>query len=237
MARSSRVAPVLRVALLLCALSACAAGGSFRPPAVPLFTQSPLVNVWSKGTRLAEAAPSSWSDVNDVDFFSAVRVDGASFVLMGSPTPAWANGSLGVAPQVGPAAVEATTTTYMFAVGGVSLALSFKSPLLAGDDWDLLSRPAHYAAITAAATDGAAHEVAWYFDITATVVVSDAGALVAWQRLPVPGAPGVAALQVRAWRYACPYAGAARLMRPDWRTVAARGAAGRRGAGAALEHG
>jgi hypothetical protein len=82
--------------------------------------------------------------------------------------------------------------------GPVALQLNFTSPLLAGADWDLLSRPAHYVTLTASSSDGGAHSVSWYFDVTATIVVSDASVLVAWQRLPVSGQPSVAALQVGA---------------------------------------
>jgi hypothetical protein len=112
---------LLRVFILIL-VAAAALGASpvpgFRAPAVPLVTQSPLVNAWSKATGLAEGNPSSWSATEDVDFFSAVRVDGAAYVLMGSTSPRWANGStLVAATQAGPAVVRATTTSYTFTAG------------------------------------------------------------------------------------------------------------------------
>lgn len=110
----------------------------FRPPSVPLFMQSPLVNVWSPADHLYDTSPTQWTGLNQ-DFFSAIRVDGVPYLLMGSPSVSWSTGNLQTATQTS-LNVYATQTKYTFNAGAVSLAMTFTSPLIT-DDWELLSRP------------------------------------------------------------------------------------------------
>lgn len=64
--------------------------------------------------------------------------------------------------------------------------MTFTSPQIM-DDYELLSRPAHYVTFDAASADGAAHSVSTYFDINGNVVVRDPSVLVTWARTPVTG--------------------------------------------------
>ena len=170
-------------ALQLASLAAAASPTpGFRPPAVPLFTQSPIFNVWSRADSLNGAVPSHWTG-HAIEAAAMVRVDGKAFLLMGDAAAA---GAPPAATQVGPAVVRATQTLYTFAAGPVSVTLSFVSPLITSD-LDILSRPAHYVTFTAASTDGAAHTVQAYFDMTGELVVRDPAALVAWRRTAVTG--------------------------------------------------
>lgn len=84
---------------------------------------------------------------------------------MGSPTQDW--GTLTPANQTS-VTVWSTQTVYSFTAGGVALNMTFTSPLIT-DNWELLSRPAHYVTFSAAAADGADHAVKVYFDITGNV--------------------------------------------------------------------
>jgi len=173
-----------RAASLVCvSLSALASASSpiasFRAPATPLLSQSPLVNVFSRTTQLNAGGASQWTGA-DVDMWSGVRVDGAFFQLLGAPAPGAA-----AAAQTA-AAVWATQTKFSFAAGPVALNLTFTSPLIA-TDLELYSRPAHYVTLDAAATDGAAHDVAWYFDASPRLVMQDDAALVAFSRVPLAG--------------------------------------------------
>jgi hypothetical protein len=179
------------MARTLAAAAALAAGAhaaapipGFRPPAVPLLMQSPEVNVWSRFDHLYDGTTTHWEG-GDLNFFSAVRVDGTSYLLMGNPSPTWAKGALTPAAQKS-VTVWATQTLYQFTAGAVAVNVTFTSPLLM-DDWELLSRPAHYVTFDTAATDGGSHAVQVYFDVNANVVVRDGSTLVSWARMPVTG--------------------------------------------------
>ena len=83
----------MRLALLAAAVAmVCAARPAagaaplpgFRPPAVPLLTQSPLINVWSRADALNGAMPSHWTGAGQ-DLVAMARVDGAACLLMGQP--------------------------------------------------------------------------------------------------------------------------------------------------------
>lgn len=177
----------LLIALAALAASAHAASPlpGFRPPSVPIVTGSPFINVWSPSHHLYDLAPRQWSGGDDF-FFSAARVDGTAYLLMGNPSPDWAkSGALQTATQTN-VAVFATQTVYSFSAGPIALNLTFTSPLLT-EDWELLSRPAHYITYDVIATDAGSHSVQLYFDSTANPVVTDPTALVAWSRLPITG--------------------------------------------------
>lgn len=156
--------PLARVAAaaLLTAATAAPLPG-FRPPAVPLFVQSPEISLWSRGDNLNDVDVSHWTGAS-VDMFAAVRVDGAPYLLLGNPSPAWHAGGLQTATQLAPAAVWATQTKAAFTAGAVSLNLTFTTPLLT-ENWDLLSRPASYVTMDVASADGAEHAVELYFDV------------------------------------------------------------------------
>jgi hypothetical protein len=163
----------------------------FRPPAVPLISQSPLINVFSMGDLLNGDAPQQWTH-NSVDMFAAATVDGTPYLLMGSPTPAWSPKTpLSAATQTGFAVVMATQSRYAFTAGPVAINLTFTSPQIAVD-YDLMSRPAHYVTFDVAATDGASHAVSFYFDVSPRLVMTDGSALVSFSRVPLAGAEALA---------------------------------------------
>lgn len=181
------------MSLILATLLATAAATSpipgFRPPAVPILAQSPLINVFSPFDTLNEGDVTHWTG-NNADWFSGIRVDGAFYLLLGNPAPSWSAAPLQRAAQVG-VAVFATQTVYSFTAGPVALNLTFTSPQIP-TDFDLMSRPSHYVTADVAATDGATHAVQLYFDVTPRLVIEDAGADVAFGTVAV--APGAEAL-------------------------------------------
>ena len=153
-----------------------------------MILQSPLINVWSRSDTLYSSVPTQWSSPSAaLDFFSALRVDGKPYLLMGAAShEAWAPG--GVLPTAVQSSVTvwSTQTVYTFIAGAVAVNLTFTSPLLT-HDLELLSRPAHYVTLGVRAIDGGVHSVQWYFDLTGNTVVRDPSALIDWSRVSVAG--------------------------------------------------
>jgi hypothetical protein len=168
--------------------AAWAVHATLRPPSVPLLLQSPEINVWSNSDTLQSSVATRWEG-STADWVGIARVNGQSFLLMGSPSPPWSVTPLQIATQTS-LSVRSTRTFYTFKASCALINLTFTSPLLL-DDWDLLSRPAHY--VTASATSDAAPpcRVQIYFDITAQVVVREESTSVQWSRVTLdPSAHG-----------------------------------------------
>ena len=183
-----------RSLLLLAALANVGATSpikGFRPPAVPLLVQSPEVSLWSYADNLNDADPVFWTGAK-LPFFGGVRVDGVPYLLMGSPSTTWSGSALTKARQTG-VAVWSTQTRYTFLAGPMAVYLTFTTPMITSD-WELLSRPAHYVTFDVASTDGAAHSVSTYFDVTADIVVRDSTVDVSWGRSAVTGGGVVGAV-------------------------------------------
>ena len=109
-----------------------------------------------------------------------IRVDGKPLRFMGSAEE--------VAVQATQVSldVRATQTIYRFKAAGVSLTVTFTSPLIA-DDLELVSRPASYITFGAASTDGKPHSVQLYFDATGEWAVNRPSQEVEWQRADATG--------------------------------------------------
>jgi Domain of unknown function (DUF5127)/Domain of unknown function (DUF4965)/Domain of unknown function (DUF4964) len=179
--------------ILLAAAAGSASALVFRPPAVPLITQSPLFSSWSRADYLYQTTPSLWTG-DAQDWCAAARVDGTAFGLIGS-----CGDGLQPAQQLEYASVRATQTVAYFKAGPVFLNLTFTSPLLL-NDWDLLSRPAHYITASVSSADGAAHSVQFYIDMTGWLVAND-DVQFTWNRSVVPsitGGPSAMALSLGA---------------------------------------
>ncbi|GHE39222.1 glutaminase [Sphingobacterium griseoflavum] len=78
-------------------------------------------------------------------------------------------GDVAVAQQTG-VQVHATQTFYTFACGGVSLQVTFTSPLLM-DNLDLLARPVSYISYKAVANDGKQHQVKVHQEVSSDIAV------------------------------------------------------------------
>src|ERR1041384_4073521 len=91
--------PMIRALGLLSAVSLMAACGGappspaplnvdlpmFRSSAVPLFVQTPYLNTWLCGDRLADEAPKLWNGQIQ-GMVGMIKIDGQAFRFMGLPT-------------------------------------------------------------------------------------------------------------------------------------------------------
>ena len=171
----------MRLAFLLVCL-ACTACGSLRPPSVPLLLQSPEINLWSNADSLQSAVPTRWEG-SAADWVAMARVNEQSFLLMGTPSPPWTALPLQIATQTS-VTVRSTRTIYTFTAARARINITFTSPLLL-DDWELLSRPAHYVTVSVASDGSSPCDVQIYFDVTAQVVVRDASTSVQFFRVDI----------------------------------------------------
>ncbi|HEX8141156.1 MAG TPA: DUF4965 domain-containing protein [Pyrinomonadaceae bacterium] len=173
--------PKARIATAICLLLTVALTGfaqqatTLRPPAVPLVTHDPYFSVWSMADNLADDRTRHWTGAFH-GMVGMIRIDGKPYRFMGqsySPLPA-------AMKQTG-VEVFPTRTIYQFEADGVSLGLTFMSPLLP-DDLDLMSRPVTYLTWDARAIDGRTHQVSLYFDCTAEWAVNTPDQKVIWSR-------------------------------------------------------
>ena len=172
--RSARSVHNLRVAALLALALAQSAAAPIRPPAVPLVAHDPYFSVWSFADRLNEDPTRHWTG-KDQPLTSLVRIDGKAYRLMGKGPDA-----VPALPQTG-LRVTPTQTRYSFAGEGVTVDLTFTTPVLP-DDVEVLSRPATYLTWRAASRDGKPHGVTVYFGASAVLTVNDPKQAVVWGR-------------------------------------------------------
>lgn len=161
---------------------------AFRPPALPLLSQSPLINTYSKYDKLNEGSATHWTGDN-VTLTSYARVDGVTYILLGEPS--FSFGNVSVAEQTS-LITWATQTVATFTAGSVTLKMTFTSPKIISDsllDWELFSRPAHYITWDVSALDKRVHDVQVYFDVGGDLVANNPQSLMKWERTPVTG-PG-----------------------------------------------
>ena len=148
-----------------------------RAPATPLITHDPYFSTWSVTDRLTDTWPQHWTGYIR-GLGGMARIDGKLWKWIG---PAKSDAMEQTACEIYP-----TRTVYRFEAGGVELAVTFVSPLLA-DDLDVLSRPVSYVLFHARATDGKAHRVQVYFDIGAEWATDHFDQPVIWMRHRIHG--------------------------------------------------
>lgn len=145
-----------------------------RPPAVPLIVRSPYVSTWQTST----VAPGTWSTFwngNIKALTGIARVDGTSYIFFGAPGGI---GSVQTATQV-QLEVTSTQSRYVFRAGAVLIYLNFLSPVEATDQ-QRLSMPFGYIFAQAQSTDGNAHTVSLYFDISGEWAHGTSSTLINW---------------------------------------------------------
>ena len=163
------------IVLLFFAVSLAWGQPALRPPAVPLISCDPYFSVWSFSDSLTADWPRHWTGSVQA-FVSMIRIDGETFRLMGpSPhdIPALHQELMNVTP---------TSTSYLFEGHGVTVRMSFLTPLLP-KSLDILSRPVTYLTWDVLSSDGQAHVVSLYIDNTAEIAVNTSGEKVVWSRL------------------------------------------------------
>ena len=169
----SKYALALLVAVVWLAAAPARAAEAFQPRAVPLVTTDPYFSIWSFADRLTDDFTRHWTGTPQ-SLESMVRIDGASYRLMGKSPGEEA------LPQVG-LAVFPTRTVYDFEGAGVHVKLTFLTPLLP-KDLDVLSRPVAYLIWEARAVDGRTHAVSIYYANSAQLVVNTEDQAVVWSR-------------------------------------------------------
>ena len=148
------------------------------PPAAPLVTRGPYLNVWLKNSSgiLPGTWPQHW-DGTIKAMTGIAFIDGQSYLFLGAPstTPA-------IAHTMTQTSLTTTATQSIFALtgGGVKLTVDFLSPVEA-TDLKRLSMPLTDVSVTAVSADGATHSVSVYFDISAEWASGNETAYVNWK--------------------------------------------------------
>ncbi len=167
--RRKAVSSIPRALLLsltaLTAVGASARAQTFtplRPPAAPLITRGPYLNVWLRNNT--GIAPRTWPqhwDGSVKAITGIANIDGTPYLFLGAPgTPAIPKTMTQTSLQT-----TATQSIFTFNAGGVNLTVDFLSPVEA-KDIRRLSIPLSDIVTTAKSSDGATHNVTVYFDIS-----------------------------------------------------------------------
>jgi hypothetical protein len=159
--------------------STAAAASTFsplRPPATPLAVRSPYLTTWLAGDNLAGTWPTFWNG-RVTALCGIARIDGTPYVFLGSP--ALPGGpALSTMTQT---SLQLTATRSIFTLtgGGVTLTVTFFSPVELGD----LKRqcvPLSYVSVQAASADGGSHTVDVHLDASAEWVHGSNSTQVTW---------------------------------------------------------
>ncbi|HVE39209.1 MAG TPA: DUF5127 domain-containing protein [Planctomycetota bacterium] len=145
----------------------------FRVPAVPLFVQTPYLNTWLCGDRLADEAPKLWNG-QVKGMAGMLKIDGKGYRFLGlpsSPLPALKQDSVRVLP---------TRTIFEFSQEDVRLRLEFLSPT-DPRDLRLLSLPV--GLLRAEVSAEKPRSVQLYFDVTGEWAVGSSDRRITWDGL------------------------------------------------------
>jgi hypothetical protein len=155
-----------------------------RPPAVPLVVRSPYLSTWLAADNLPGTWPTFWTG-RITAMTGLATIDGTPFLFLGSPAsptafpfPTLRQLSL---------TVTATKSEFVLAQAGVELTVTFLSPVTPGD-LKRQSQPLSYVSVVARATDGKAHQVGVYFDISGEWASGDSGKQITWDQETTSGA-------------------------------------------------
>lgn len=155
-----------------------------RPPAVPLVVRGPYVNTW----QFSDSAPGTWPTfwTGGVKAITGMaRIDGTAYAFFGAPP------SSIVSQQMTQTQLEImpTQSRYVFQAGGVTLYLTFLSPVEA-TDIQRLSMPLGYLSAQVQSNDGNSHSVSLYFDISGEWAHGTSSTLISWQQQQVAHSGG-----------------------------------------------
>jgi hypothetical protein len=145
----------------------------FRAPAVPLFVQTPYLNTWLCGDRLADEAPKLWNG-QVKGMAGMLKIDGKGYRFLGlpsSPLPALRQDSVRILP---------TRTIFEFSQDDVRLRLEFLSPM-DPRDLRLLSLPVGLLRAEVSALKPRSVQI--YFDVTGEWAVGSSDRRITWDGL------------------------------------------------------
>ncbi|MFF6956804.1 glutaminase domain-containing protein [Streptomyces sp. NPDC008317] len=167
-----------------------------RPPAVPLAVRSPYLSTWLPADNLAGTWPAFWTG-HVTALCGLARIDGAAYVFLGNP--ALPGGPALTTMQQVSLQLTATRSIYQLSGGGVTLTVTFFSPVDVGD----LQRqcvPLSYVTVRAASNDGRSHTVDVHLDASGEWVHNNVATPITWDRTTTgrmtvlsaePATPGV----------------------------------------------
>jgi len=141
-----------------------------RPPAVPLITVDPYFSVWSCADNLYDDYTRHWTGKPN-SMTGIALIDGepwrfAGLTQLHTEVHPFYFGTREIqGMEQKSLTVKPLSTIYLFEGGGISLQVTFTTPLLP-NDMELLSRPISYISFKACSTDGKKHDVKIYFDVT-----------------------------------------------------------------------
>jgi hypothetical protein len=140
-----------------------------RAPATPLIAHDPYFSIWSRADHLTDAETVHWTGSSQ-PLSGVARIDGKPYRFMGhvpgrrpDPLPAMEQTASSITP---------THTRYEFRQDGVTLELTFFTPVMT-TDLDVLSRPVTYLSWSAQASDGQSHQVSLLLDVDPVIAVND----------------------------------------------------------------
>ncbi len=145
----------------------------FRSSAVPLFVQTPYLNTWLCGDRLADEAPKLWNG-QIKGMAGMIKIDGKGYRFLGLPTstlPPLRQDAIRILP---------TRTIFEFSHEDVRLRLEFLSPM-DPHDLRLLSLPVGF--LRAEVSADKPHAVQLYFDLTGEWAVGSSDRRITWDGL------------------------------------------------------
>ncbi|KAF8165232.1 DUF1793-domain-containing protein [Crassisporium funariophilum] len=150
----------------------------FNPPSFPLAVRTPYLSAWlpqGSGAALNDVWPTFWTG-QIVGWAGLVKIDGKPFSFLGAPNVPGA--TFAKAAQKS-SLFTSTQSVFVLSAGPVDLTVTFLSPV---EPTDLVKQsiPFSYMAVSAASTDGVAHSVQVYSDISAEWVSGDNSLMANW---------------------------------------------------------
>lgn len=160
-----------------------------RPPAVPLAVRQPYLSTWLQATAMPGTWQSFWTGQSTA-MAGIVRIDGASYMLMGAPTLDLVvpNGNAGATTTTAgfeaamhqtDLTVTPTRSTFTLTASGVEVTVEFLSPVEPGD-LRRQSVPFAYVDVSVTSSDDVAHDIALYVDASAQWCSGDETDVVKW---------------------------------------------------------
>ncbi|CCM04857.1 uncharacterized protein FIBRA_07050 [Fibroporia radiculosa] len=164
---------LLPCTLVLLSFSTLVRAQAFIPPAIPLAVRSPYLNCWAStaGANLPSTNNTAffWYNVDFTDWLGRIRVDGTTYQWLGDSKT---NQNVTIARLVS-TTITPTQTIQIIEAGPMNMTVTFLSPV-EPSDWVKQSLSFSYLAVGAESTDGKAHSVQVYSEITAQWASSDA---------------------------------------------------------------
>ncbi|KAL0573007.1 hypothetical protein V5O48_008953 [Marasmius crinis-equi] len=150
----------------------------FNPPSIPLAVRTPYLSAWlpqGAGAALNDVWPTFWAG-QTLGWAGFVKVDGTAYSWLGTPSVPGATFNKATQKSF---TFTATQSTFVLSAGPVDLTVNFLSPV---EPTDLVKQsiPFSYLSVSAASTDGRAHSVQIYSDISAEWVSGDNGLVANW---------------------------------------------------------